>query len=148
MSFEFWQEDFYWISHRDDCPKGVKEIASNELELDKLMLLKDGHCLKEHALAACQLKQNSDEQEFAATSLNTLIQMVAGKIGSTLVPEMALEQLVKSNSEIQAVHLNEPGPHRNIAMIIRPNYVRVKELELLKAMFCQVLSGALCNKAH
>lgn len=140
MSFEFWHEDFYWISHKDECPLGVQEITSNELELEKLMLLRDGHCLKDHVLEACQLKNEQDEQEFAATSLNTLIQMVAGKIGSTLVPEMALEQLVANNSEIRAVHLNEPGPHRNIAMIFRPNYVRVKELEILKSMFCQALS--------
>ncbi|WDE04864.1 LysR family transcriptional regulator [Thalassomonas viridans] len=140
MAFEFWQEDFYWISHQDDCPIGVNEIASNELELEKLMLLKDGHCLKEHALAACQLKQEEDEQEFAATSLHTLTQMVAGKIGTTLVPEMALAQLVQNNSEIRAVHLNEPGPHRRIAMIVRPNYVRVKDLELLKNLFRDALT--------
>lgn len=139
ISFEFWQEDFYWISHQDECPSGVKEITSNELELEKLMLLNDGHCLKDHALEACQLKGEEDDQEFAATSLHTLIQMVAGKIGTTLVPEMALEQLVKNNAEIRSVHLNEPGPHRRIALIIRPNYVRVNDLELLKKMFCQAL---------
>ncbi|MBE1302252.1 MAG: LysR family transcriptional regulator [Alteromonadaceae bacterium] len=139
ISFEFWQEDFYWISHQDECPSGVKEITSNELELEKLMLLKDGHCLKDHALEACQLKGEDGEQEFAATSLHTLIQMVAGKIGTTLVPEMALEQLVQNNTEIRSVHLNEPGPHRRIALIIRPNYVRVNDLELLKKMFCQAL---------
>lgn len=144
MSFEFWQEDFFWISHIDECPIGLKEITSHELELDKLMLLKDGHCLKDHGLAACQLKQRYEEQEFAATSLNTLIQMVAGKMGSTLAPEMALEQLVKSNSEIRAVHLNEPGPHRTIAMIIRPNYVRVNDIECLKKAFYEALNVQKC----
>jgi len=144
MSFEFWQEDFYWISHIDECPIGLKEIASHELELDKLMLLRDGHCLKDHGLAACQLKQRFEEQEFAATSLNTLVQMVAGKMGSTLAPEMALEQLVKNNSEIRAVHLNEPGPHRTIAMIIRPNYVRVSDIECLKKVFYEALSVQKC----
>jgi LysR family hydrogen peroxide-inducible transcriptional activator len=140
ISFKFWQEDFYWISHKDECPSGVKEITTNELELEKLMLLKDGHCLKDHALAACQRKPKEGEQEFAATSLHTLIQMVAGKIGTTLVPEMALEQLISTNAEIKAVHLNEPGPHRDIALVIRPNYVRLNELEILKNMFCKVLS--------
>ena len=140
MAFEFWQEDFYWISHVDECPQGRSEITSNELELDKLMLLKDGHCLKDHALTACQLKQDKEEQEFSATSLNTLTQMVACKIGSTLVPEMALDQLVDNNSEIKAIHLDEPGPHRTIAMIVRPNYVRVADIERLKALFIDGLS--------
>ncbi len=139
ISFEFWQEDFFWISHQDESPHGVNEITSNELELDKLMLLKDGHCLKDHALAACQLKHVEDEQEFSATSLNTLTQMVACKIGSTLVPEMALEQLVKNNAEIKAIHLNEPGPHRTITMVARPNYVRVRDIEKLKELFRNAL---------
>lgn len=145
MAFEFWQEDFFWVSHIDECPNGLSEITSNELELDKLMLLNDGHCLKDHALAACQLKYaNREENEFSATSLNTLTQMVACKIGSTLVPEMALEQLVKNNSEIKAIHLNEPGPHRTIAMVVRPNYVRVADIERLKIIFSEKLN--VCTK--
>ncbi|MBD1389041.1 LysR family transcriptional regulator [Neiella sp. HB171785] len=139
MAFDFWAEDFYLISHRDEYPGYPKEIASNELELDRLMLLKDGHCLKEQALAACQMQQEEQGQEFSATSLNTLIQMVAGKVGSTLVPEMALEQLLKGHSELRAIHLNEPGPHRRIAIIIRPNYVRVTDIEVLKKMFADSL---------
>lgn len=140
MAFEFWQEDFYWISHKEDCPTIINEITSDELELEKLMLLKDGHCLKDHALAACQLRDNNTEQEFASTSLHTLIQMVAGKLGTTLVPEMALQQLITSASELKAVHLNEPGPHRTLAFIIRPNYVRTNDIETLMAMFKQELS--------
>ena len=145
LAFEFWQEDFFWISHVDECPCEMKEITSNELALDKLMLLKDGHCLKDHALAACKLKQDEGEQEFSATSLNTLVQMVSGKIGSTLVPRMALEQLVKNNTEIHAVHLNEPGPHRSIAMIVRPNYPRVDDIKLLITLFSQALSQLDCQ---
>jgi LysR family hydrogen peroxide-inducible transcriptional activator len=142
MAFEFWQEDFYWISHQDECPSEVQEIKSNELELEKLMLLKDGHCLKDHALAACHFQKQDEGQEFASTSLHTLIQMVAGKMGTTLVPEMALDQLVKNNSEIRAVHLDEPGPHRRIAFILRPNYVRVNDLERLKTLFKEALNKA------
>jgi LysR family hydrogen peroxide-inducible transcriptional activator len=68
--------------------------------------------------------------------------MVAGKMGTTLVPEMALDQLVKNNSEIRAVHLDEPGPHRRIAFILRPNYVRVNDLERLKTLFKEALNEA------
>lgn len=135
MSFDFWQEDFYWVSHKDECPSQVTEITSNELELEKLMLLKDGHCLKDHALAACSLQSQAKESEFNSTSLHTLIQMVAGKLGTTLVPQMALDQLIYDDSELRAIHLNEPGPHRSIAFIIRPNYVRVSDIEVLQKIF-------------
>lgn len=135
LSFEFWQEDFYWVSHKDECPSQLQEITSEELEVEKLMLLKDGHCLKDHALAACSLQNKKQDSDFDSASLHTLIQMVAGKLGSTLVPQMALDQLIYTESELRAIHLNEPGPHRRIALIIRPNYVRTKEITLLKDIF-------------
>ena len=139
MAFECWQEDFYWVSHKDECPTQISEITSAELELEKLMLLKDGHCLKEHALAACSLKAQKKESELSSTSLHTLVQMVAGKMGTTLVPQMALDQLIHNDSELKAIHLNEPGPHRNIAFIIRPNYLKVKDIEELQRIFKQQL---------
>lgn len=140
MSFDFWQEDFYWVSHKDECPKQMQEITSEELEIEKLMLLKDGHCLKDHALAACRLQNKKQDSDFDSASLHTLIQMVAGKLGTTLVPQMALDQLIYNESELSAVHLNEPGPHRIISLIIRPNYVRTNEISLLKDIFHAQLS--------
>lgn len=141
MSFDFWQEDFYWVCHKDERPNKVQGITSEELEIDKLMLLKDGHCLKEHALAACSLHSKKQDTDFDSASLHTLIQMVAGKLGTTLVPEMALDQLTHNESELSAIHLNEPGPHRTISLIIRPNYVRTNELTLLKEIFTQQLKS-------
>ena len=141
MSFEFWQEDFYWVCHKDECPDKVQEISSDELEIDKLMLLKDGHCLKEHALAACDLRNKKQDTDFDSASLHTLIQMVAGKLGTTLVPQMALDQLTYNESEIRAIHLNEPGPHRTIALVIRPNYVRTDELTMLQDIFTAQLTN-------
>ncbi|NQZ82377.1 MAG: LysR family transcriptional regulator [Colwellia sp.] len=142
MSFNFWQEDFYLVCHKDECPKTMNEISSEELETEKLMLLKDGHCLKEHALAACRLQNQKQDSDFGSASLHTLIQMVAGKLGTTLVPQMALDQLTYNESELRAIHLNEPGPHRTIALIIRPNYVRTNELTMLKDIF----TAQLINK--
>lgn len=140
MSFNFWQEDFYWVCHKDECPSKVQEITSDELEIEKLMLLKDGHCLKDHALAVCSLQNKKQDTDFDSASLHTLIQMVAGKLGTTLVPQMALDQLIYNESELRAVHLNEPGPHRTIALVIRPNYVRTHELTLLKTIFTKQLT--------
>jgi len=145
MSFDFWQEDFYWVCHKDESSNKVQEITSAELEIEKLMLLKDGHCLKEHALAACKLQKQKEDSDFDSTSLHTLVQMVAGKLGTTLVPQMALDQLIHNASELRAIHLNEPGPHRTIALVIRPNYVRTNELTLLKKIFTEQLSLSLAN---
>lgn len=140
ISFPFWQEDFYWIAHKDQCPSSLTEITTKEMATDNLMLLKDGHCLKDHALAACHLTTKDTTTDVDSTSLYTLIQMVAGKLGTTLVPEMALEQLVNHNSELSALHLNEPGPHRSIAFIIRPNYVRTNDIDILMKLMKEQLA--------
>ncbi len=147
MTFEFWEEDFYVVTHKEQCNTAQTEITSHELELDQLMLLKDGHCLKEHALEACSMKANRQDQGFDSASLYTLIQMVAGKLGTTLVPQMALDQLVTPQSELHAYHLNEPGPHRRLALVIRPNYIRTHEVMLLKALFTEQLHLAAMKRA-
>ena len=140
LAFEFWQEDFYWITHRDERHALQKEITSEELAESHLMLLEDGHCLKDHALAACKLQPRDPGISMSSTSLNTLVQMVAGRMGSTLVPAMSLEQLLSGNEELTAVHLDEPGPHRRLAFIIRPNYPGVKSIEMLIQLFQRELN--------
>lgn len=141
LEFEFWQEDFHWVTHRDNEHAHKREISASELEYETLMLLKEGHCLKDQALSACKFQSQEAENALSSTSLNTLIQMVAGKMGTTLVPSMALDQLLGENSELCAVHLNEPGPHRKIAFISRPNYKGVDNIQLLMKLFREQLAG-------
>jgi len=143
LAFEFWQEDFYWVTHASDVHAQQKKITSDELKEARLMLLKEGHCLKDHALAACHLQSSETDDSLAGTSLNTLIQMVAGKMGSTLVPQMALDQLLFGSTELKAVPLSEKGPHRRIAFITRPNYIGVNNIELLRKLFRDCLSQCL-----
>jgi len=145
LAFEFWQEDFFWVTHGDDKHAHQREITSDELKQERLMLLKDGHCLKDQALAACKFKSTETSNALSSTSLNTLIQMVAGKMGTTLVPGMAIDQLIGSSSELRAVHLNEPGPHRRIAFITRSNYAGVASIQLLMKLFSKQLRDS-CSK--
>jgi len=143
MNFDFWEEDFYLICHKDEALNQSNGITSAELEIEKLMLLKEGHCLKDHAISACHLQSKKQDTDFDSASLHTIIQMVAGKLGTTLVPEMALDQLTYNQSELVAIHLNEPGPHRKISLIIRPNYVRTNELNILKEIFVNELKKSM-----
>ncbi|MFK5986273.1 MAG: LysR substrate-binding domain-containing protein [Pseudomonadota bacterium] len=140
LAFEFWQEDFYWVTHCNDPLSKQSEITSAELDVSHLMLLKEGHCLKDHALAACKLPSSTTNSSLESTSLQMLVQMVIGRMGTTLIPEMALEQLL-SHSKLKAAHLNEPTPHRRIAFITRPNYSNGKNIELLIQLFRQQLKG-------
>lgn len=134
-AFEFWEENLVLVIHRDSPLAGAESVSADKLEEASLLLLRDGHCLKDHALAACRLPPQELDRSLQGASLYTLIQMVAGRMGSTLVPEMALDQLLAGSSELAAVPLAEPGPHRRIAFITRLNYAGVGDVELLMRLF-------------
>ncbi len=146
LTFKFWQEDFYWISHKEDN-HSFTEITHDDIKYSNIMLLQEGHCLKDHILAACRLQASETDNSLASTSLHTLIQMVAGRMGTTLIPAMALDQLLIYNPELQAAHLKEPGPHRSIAFLTRPNYTGMHHIELLMQIFRQQLNKTLPKDA-
>ena len=141
LSFKFWEENFYYINYKGKQEIDKDKIRAKEIDQSDLMLLNDDHCLKNHALAACKI--DSDKQySIEASSLTTLTQLVAGNMGSTLVPHMAIKQLVNSNSSISKALLDEPGPHRELVIIIRPSYSGLKNVKLLKDVF---FSSLLAN---
>jgi len=142
LTLEFWQEDFYWVTLKDNEHAQQKEISIDEINQNKLMLLKDGHCLKDHILEICKLSEQTANHGFGATSLTTLIQMVQGNLGTTLIPAMAKKQLISDNKKLSVVHLDEPGPHRRIAFIFRPNYTRLSSIEALVEVCKKTLPGA------
>lgn len=134
LTMEFWQEDFYWVARGGEPHTGQEEISNEELKSCNLMLLNDGHCLKDHILDTCKLADRRGSHGFAASSLPTLIEMVKGGMGSTLIPAMALKQLTQEEKTLSAVHLNEPSPHRRIAFVVRPNYTRLSSIEALMVL--------------
>ena len=138
LAFPFWRENFWWVTHADDDLAGAKRIRAEQIDSSRLMLLEDGHCLKEHALAVCHLS-DVRSQSLSATSLATLVQLVAGRMGSTLVPAMAVEALVDGNPALARIPLAEPGPHREIALVVRPSYPGMRSIEALKALFMKEL---------
>ncbi|MDC0441177.1 LysR substrate-binding domain-containing protein [Gammaproteobacteria bacterium] len=140
LSFKFWEEDFFWVSHSQNKNAGKPEIKASELEHSELMLLEDGHCLKDHILDACNISDSS-QYSFKASSLNTLIQLVKGKMGTTLVPKMALKELIGSRKDLSISHLDEPGPHREIALITRPNYAGMESAKMLVEFFRKTLKN-------
>ncbi len=114
------------------CPKGQepprKSISIVELETKELLLLDDGHCLSDHAIAACGLQKPSKSKAYSATSLQTLIQMVSHNYGMTLLPEMATYSgHIPKNVSI--VPFRKPKPTRKIGIAWRRGHPRRKEFE-------------------
>ena len=142
LSFKFWSENFFWVTHIENLNENSGKITQDEIKKANLMLLEEGHCLKEHALAACNIKQET-KYEVKASNLSTLVELVAGKMGSTLVPHIALNPLIKSRKKLIALALDEPGPHREIAIIMRPAYPNIKNVEILKEEFAKSLTKSI-----
>jgi len=145
LEFKFWDENFFWVSHRELAPPSNQpSINAQSLESKNLMLLSEGHCLKDHALAACHLTSQA-AHSLSATSLTTLIQLVRGKLGSTLVPAIGLEQLVDHYPELVRLPLSEAGPHRQLAFIVRPNYPNIDNIEMMISIAKQALKEQSSN---
>lgn len=101
------------------------------IEEDKLLLLEDGHCLKDHALAACNRPELRAEASILGTSLHTLVQMVDNGLGMTLIPEMAVKAGILEGTKVVARPLDADHPARHIALIWRKGSPREKEFQLL-----------------
>lgn len=96
-----------------------------------LLLLEDGHCLREHALEACKLRDADVSIPYQATSLNTIVQMVANGIGVTLLPRMALEANLLASTDIVVRAFDEPRVERQIGLLWRRKSPRQAEFRLL-----------------
>jgi LysR family hydrogen peroxide-inducible transcriptional activator len=112
----------------DALPAKVKPAAIDET---KLLLLEDGHCLKDHVLSACNRPELRSEAAILGTSLHTLVQMVDNGLGMTLVPEMAVEAGLLAGTGVVARPLDAEHPSRSIALVWRRNSPREKEFRLL-----------------
>ncbi len=94
-------------------------LALDELSSQKLLLLEDGHCLREQALEVCRLSGANEKSEFRATSLETLRQMVAAGVGVTLLPTLATKPPVARSENIHLLGFSDSPPSRQIAMVWR-----------------------------
>ncbi len=112
----------------DGLPEAVPPSA---IDPAKLLLLEDGHCLKDHALSACNRPELRAEASILGTSLHTLIQMVDNGLGMTLVPEMAVQAGILENTGVVARPLDAAHPSRQIALVWRKGSPREKEFRML-----------------
>ncbi|OYV34004.1 MAG: LysR family transcriptional regulator [Rhodospirillales bacterium 20-64-7] len=112
--------DPFWVV----CPPGHQLCANgsvrpSDMALEDLLLLEDGHCLRDHALAACELEGARRNVAFQGTSLHTLTQMVANGLGVTLLPQMALDAGILRGLDLSTVPLAGDAAFRQIGLVWR-----------------------------
>lgn len=108
-----------------------KPITPDALKQEKLMLLEEGHCLREHALDACRLSDLKAPDTFAGTSLHTLVQMVAAGHGVTLLPGMAVDAGLIDGLKVKPVTFEDLTPQRTIGLLWRKTNPREKTFKRL-----------------
>jgi LysR family transcriptional regulator, hydrogen peroxide-inducible genes activator len=129
-------ESFYFAVHKEHKLAKRKTIALADIQNENILLLTDGHCLRDQALAVCHNVHIKPKSDFKATSLETLRQMVAQGLGATLMPKLAIET---ANPNICYIPFAKPAPQRQLGLVFRKTHVRNKLLtqiaEKLSASF-------------
>ena len=127
---------------RGEAPD-AKSIAAAEIDENRLLLLEDGHCLKDHALSACNRPELRAHAAMMGTSLHTLVQMVDNGLGLTFVPGMAIEAGILSGTGVDAKPLRSEHPFRRIALIWRRSSPRESEFQMLATSLRGIVSDVI-----
>lgn len=125
-------DDAFWFAVSPAHRLGkAKSIALQDIDGEALLLLEDGHCLRDHAIDACRLRSPESAAAFGATSLFTLVQMVQSGLGPTLLPDMAVKAGLAKSAGLAAIPFTPPRPSRRIGLAWRKGSGRREEAELL-----------------
>jgi len=108
-----------------------KTVSPADLAGEELLLLEDGHCLRDHALAACSFGKSRAEGGFQSASLYTLVEMAANGLGVTFVPEIAITAGLLKGSTVEARPLDPDSPSRELALVWRKSFRRENDLAAL-----------------
>jgi len=125
---------------RGEAPR-TASVEAADIDENRLLLLEDGHCLKDHALSACNRPDLRAHAEMMGTSLHTLVQMVDNGLGVTFVPRMAIEAGILSGTGVDARPLRSEHPYRQIALIWRRSSPREAEFQMLAAALRRIAGG-------
>ncbi|HXF65914.1 MAG TPA: LysR substrate-binding domain-containing protein, partial [Burkholderiales bacterium] len=128
---ELFRDELWFVARADDPAAREKSVSARRLDPRALLLLEEGHCLREHAIAACRPRRGGAAPEVEATSLYTLIQMVEGGFGATLLPEIALRSGILQGTRLVARPFDPPAPARTLALATRRTSSRLRDMELL-----------------
>ena len=124
-------KDYFKLAYQKDTSKIVPHnYKLSKLDSDNIILMEDGHCLREHTLSACKLRKQDQINKFSANSLTTLVQMVNSDLGITFLPEIALNSGILNDTNVVVEDLSERS-YRTIGLAWRKSSMRKDEFKLL-----------------
>ena len=124
---------------RGEAPSG-SVIEVDAIDENRMLLLEDGHCLKDHALSACNRPDLRAHAAMMGTSLHTLVQMVDNGLGLTFIPSMAIEAGILDGTRVDVKPLRSEHGFRRIALIWRRSSPRENEFQLLATALRRIMA--------
>lgn len=128
------EDEFLFAAHPDHKLAGADPLTPDKVSADALLLLEDGHCLRDHALSMCAASRPGEDaarSDFAATSLHTLVQMVKSGLGATLLPKLAVDAGLADHLDLVIRRFDPPVSGRSIGMAWRKGSARADEARAL-----------------
>ena len=123
------KESLFLVCNKSDIASQAKSL--DDLDLSRLMLLEEGHCLRDHTLSACPIGERKNDHRLKASSLPTLVEMVSADLGFTLLPEIAIHtNMIKANPELMVKQI-EAAPSRILALVTRKSTPLQSEFDVL-----------------
>jgi LysR family hydrogen peroxide-inducible transcriptional activator len=128
---ELFDDEFWLIGNKHDPALQDKEIHLTNKLTDRILLLEEGNCLRDHTLKACKRVNLASHEGIEATSVLTLVQMVESGLGIALLPGMAVKFGLLKQTNLIAKPLSSPAPKRKIALLARQSTARIEEFNTL-----------------
>ncbi|WP_193176264.1 hydrogen peroxide-inducible genes activator [Oricola nitratireducens] len=141
------RDRFFIASAADGTDVLHSPLSEDQVALDRLLLLDEGHCLRDQALAVCAKGKERRLINFGATSMTTLLQMVSHGMGMTLLPEIAVPSETENLRGLAITPFADPMPHRDIALFWRKSSKRLPDFGAL-AQSIQAVAGELLASAE
>ena len=123
-------DEFLFACNQNHALAGADEVPLEALVSEQLMLLEEGHCLRGHTLDVCRMGDKRVRSQFEASSLHTLVQMVAASIGVTLIPQLAVDAHITQGTGVSLSRLSVPAA-RQIGLAWRQTSLRTEDFRLL-----------------
>jgi LysR family hydrogen peroxide-inducible transcriptional activator len=123
--------DPFYLACREDHPLAKRsEVTIGDLPLQELLLLEEGHCLRDHVLNVCRLAEGPRREAVRGTSLSTVVQMTAAGLGITLVPRLAVQAGIAAGLGLVTRPLEDAGTGRELAVAWRASSPRSSEFAI------------------
>jgi LysR family hydrogen peroxide-inducible transcriptional activator len=148
IALKLFREEFALTVPRDHELATAERVEIADIPADELILLSEGHCMREQAIGFCPDRLREDRPELQAASLETMRQMIAAGVGVSLMPQLAVQNGTLLDDLVAYRRVGDGELARDIALFHRPGFARIRDARLLRGAVREILAGSSGVKVH